>query len=130
MLKSVCLFYIDICFSSSINEGHSIDTQFRTHDLMKEDDCSDHSCKKKKSFLHHMHHFVLASHASICFYIVCISSFIVYHKNDLEILTIATMFLVRVTIRHTLFNLFVKGCIRIQTLIIHTYFLESSGLYK
>ena len=36
----------------------------------------------------------------------------------------------RVTIMHTLFDLFAKGCGRIQTLIIHTYFLESSGLYK
>ena len=36
----------------------------------------------------------------------------------------------RVTIRHTLFNLFTKGCVRIQTIIVRTYFLESSGLYK
>ena len=36
----------------------------------------------------------------------------------------------RVTIMHTLFNLFSKGCVRIQTLIVHNYFLESSGLYK
>ena len=59
--------------------------------------------KKKKSnscitciilFLHHMHHFVLASNASICSYIVSINSFIAYHKNDLEILMVATMFLV------------------------------------
>ena len=35
-----------------------------------------------------------------------------------------------VTIMHTLFDLFAKGCSRIQTLIIRTYFLESSGLYK
>ena len=47
---------------------------------------------KKKSFLHHMHHFNLASHASICSCIVCINTFIVYHKNDFEILTVATMF--------------------------------------
>ena len=36
----------------------------------------------------------------------------------------------RVTIRHTFFDLFAKGCIRIQTLIVCTYFLESSGLYQ
>ena len=36
----------------------------------------------------------------------------------------------RVTIMHTIFNLFTKGCNRIQTLIICTYFLESSDLYK
>ena len=35
-----------------------------------------------------------------------------------------------VTIRHTFFDLFAKGCIRIQTLIVCTYFLESSGLYQ
>ena len=36
----------------------------------------------------------------------------------------------QVTIMHTLFDIFAKGCGWIQTLIIHTYFLESSGLYK
>ena len=36
----------------------------------------------------------------------------------------------QVTIRHTLFDLFAKGCIRIHILIICTYFLESSILYK
>ena len=36
----------------------------------------------------------------------------------------------RVTIMHTLFNLFPKGCAQIQTLIVCTNFLESSGLYK
>ena len=36
----------------------------------------------------------------------------------------------RVTIMHTLFDLFAKGCGQIQTLIICTYFLESSGIYK
>ena len=35
-----------------------------------------------------------------------------------------------VMIRHTFFDLFVKGCVRIQTLIIRTYFLEPSCLYK
>ena len=36
----------------------------------------------------------------------------------------------RMTIRNTLFDLFAKGCVWIQTLIIRTYFLESYGLYK
>ena len=36
----------------------------------------------------------------------------------------------QVTIMHTLFDIFAKGCGWIQTLIIRTYFLESSGLYK
>ena len=36
----------------------------------------------------------------------------------------------RVTIRHTLFNLFAKGCIWIHILIVRAYFLESSDLYK
>ena len=36
----------------------------------------------------------------------------------------------RVTIRHTLFDLFAKGCIRIHIPIVLTYFLEPSGLYK
>ena len=33
----------------------------------------------------------------------------------------------RVTKSHTLFDLFAKGCVRIQTLIVHTYFLESQA---
>ena len=36
----------------------------------------------------------------------------------------------RVMIMHTLFNPFAKGCIRIQTLVVHTYFLGISDLYK
>ena len=36
----------------------------------------------------------------------------------------------RVTIRHTIFNLFTKGCVWIHTLIVCAYFLESSDLYK
>ena len=35
-----------------------------------------------------------------------------------------------VTIRHTLFDLFVKRCAQIQTLIVCAYFLESSDLYE
>ena len=71
-----------------------VDTQFYTHDLIKEYDWSDHPStkKKKKKFLHHMHHFVLASHVSICSCIVCINSFTAYHKNDLEILMVAIVF--------------------------------------
>ena len=40
-LKSVSLFYIDIHFSSSVNEGHFVDTKFCTHDLIKENDLND-----------------------------------------------------------------------------------------
>ena len=36
----------------------------------------------------------------------------------------------QVTIKHTLFDLFAKGCVQIQILIVHTYFLESFSLYK
>ena len=36
----------------------------------------------------------------------------------------------QVTIMHTFINLFAKGCVRIQILIVRTYFLESSDLYK
>ena len=36
----------------------------------------------------------------------------------------------RVTIMHTLFDLFAKRCVQIQTLIFRTYFLKSFGLYK
>ena len=32
---------------------------------------------------------IIALHASICLCITCINSFISYHKNDLEILTVA-----------------------------------------
>ena len=35
-----------------------------------------------------------------------------------------------VTIRHTLYDLFTKRCVQIHTLIVRTYFLESSDLYK
>ena len=40
-------FYIDIRFPSSVNEEHSVDTQFFTHDLIKEDDWNDHPCTPK-----------------------------------------------------------------------------------
>ena len=36
----------------------------------------------------------------------------------------------QVMIRHTLFDIFAKGCVRIQTLIVRTYFLELYDLYK
>ena len=87
-LKSMSLFYINIRFPSSVNEGHSVDTRFCTHDLIKGNDLNDHSCTQK---------IMIALHASICscityinlFCITCINSFIAYHKNDLEILTVA-----------------------------------------
>ena len=46
-LKSVSLFYIDIRFPISVNEGHSVDIQFCTHDLIKEDDWNDYPCTQK-----------------------------------------------------------------------------------
>ena len=36
----------------------------------------------------------------------------------------------RVTIKHTFFDLFAEGCVWIRILIVHAYFLESSSLYK
>ena len=42
-LKSVSFVYIDICLASFVNEGHSIDTRFCTHNLILEDVQSDHS---------------------------------------------------------------------------------------
>ena len=36
----------------------------------------------------------------------------------------------RVTIKHTLFNLFAEGCILIRILIVRAYFLGFSNLYK
>ena len=36
----------------------------------------------------------------------------------------------RVTIKHTVFDIFAKGCIRIRILIVRAYFLDSFGLYK
>ena len=63
-IKSLSLFYIDICFSSSVNEGHSIDTQFCTHDYIKENDLNDHPYTPK---------LVIALHASICLCIACIN---------------------------------------------------------
>ena len=60
-----------------------VDTQFCTHDLIKENDLNDHPCSSK---------IMIALHASICLCITCINSFIAYHKNDLEIQTVATVF--------------------------------------
>ena len=53
-----------------------------THDLIKENDLNDHSCTPK---------IIIALHASICSCITCINSFIAYHENDLEVLTVTTM---------------------------------------
>ena len=78
-LKSMSMFYIDIHFSSSINEGHSVDAQFCTHDLINENNLNDHPCTLK---------IMIALHASIFLCITCINSFMAYHKNDLEILTV------------------------------------------
>ena len=63
-LKLMSLFYIDIRFSSSFNKGHSIDTQFCTHDLIKENDLNDHPCTPK---------IMIALHASIGSCIKCIN---------------------------------------------------------
>ena len=113
------LFYNDIRFSSSVNEGHSVDTQFCTHDLIKENDLNDHPCTTRRMTwmtihipqiashesigscitcinlsLHYMHQLVFALHASTCLCITCINSFITYYKNDLEILMVTIVFLV------------------------------------
>ena len=49
-----------------------VDTRFCTHDLIKENDWNDHPYTPKNHD-----------------YITFINSFIAYHKNDLEILTVA-----------------------------------------
>ena len=51
------MFYIDIHLSSSINEGHSVDAQFCTHDLINENDLNDHPRTLK---------IMIALHVSIC----------------------------------------------------------------
>ena len=74
-----------------------VDSQFCTHDLIKENDLNDQSMYPKNHncityvnlFLHYMRQFVLALHTLTCLCITCINSFIAYHKNDLEILMIA-----------------------------------------
>ena len=70
----------------------TVNTRFCTYDLIKEDDWCDHPCTKKKIILALHASFVFASHASICSCITCINSFIAYHKNDPEILIVATVF--------------------------------------
>ena len=72
--KLVSLFYINIRFASSVNEGHFVDTRFCTHNLISEDVLNDHSYTQK-----------------IQSFITCINSFIAYHKNDLEILIVMTV---------------------------------------
>ena len=87
--KMYCMF-----FSLFMNIYSLVDTQFCTHNLIKENDLNDqfmyhknHNCITSINlFLHYMHHFFLC--------IICINSFIAYHKNDLEILMVATVFLV------------------------------------
>ena len=71
--------------SSPLQLTHHVDTQFCTDDLIKENDLNDHPCTQK---------IMIALHASIGSCITCINSFIAYHKNDLEILMITTVFLV------------------------------------
>ena len=51
-----------------------VDTQFFTHDLIKENDLND-------QFMYPKNHN----------YITCINSFISYHENDLEVLMVATI---------------------------------------
>ena len=55
----------------------TVDTRFCTHDLIKENDWNDHSYTPK-------------NHDCI----TCINLFIAYHKNDLEILMVTTVYLV------------------------------------
>ena len=64
-----------------------VDNRFCTHDLIKENTWMIIHVPKK-SWLHYMHWFVLALHTLICSCITCINSFMAYHKNDFEILTI------------------------------------------
>ena len=51
-----------------------VDTRFCTHDLIKENDWNDHPYTPKNQD-----------------YITFINSFIAYHKNNLEILTVTTV---------------------------------------
>ena len=62
LLLKECL---DKCNTIDLGFSGPVDTQFCTHDLIKEDDWSDRPCTKKKKlkklkkkFLHHMHQFV------------------------------------------------------------------------
>ena len=80
------MFYIDIHFSSSINEGHSVDAQFCTHDLINENNLNDHPCTLKIMIT--LHASISSCITFICLCITCINLFIAYHKNDLEILTV------------------------------------------
>jgi len=67
----VSLFYINIHFSSSVNEVQSVDTQFRTHNLI---------LKMIEMIILSTPKIIIAFHA--------IKSFITYRINDFEILTI------------------------------------------
>ena len=49
---------------SKSNFTHIVDTQFCTHDLIKENDLNDHPCTPK---------IIIALHASICSCITCIN---------------------------------------------------------
>ena len=47
------LFYINIRFPNFINEGHSINTRFCTHDLIEENDWNHHSYTLKMMIVSH-----------------------------------------------------------------------------
>ena len=74
LIKSMSLFYINICFTSFINEGYFVDTRFCTHNLISENGQDDHLYTRK-------------NHSCI----TCTNSFIAYHKNDLKVLTVVTI---------------------------------------
>jgi len=68
-----------------LGRNGTVDTQFCTHNLIKENDLNDHPCTPK---------IMIALHTSICSCITCINSFIEYHENDLKVLTVTMVCLV------------------------------------
>ena len=80
----------------SCNFKHTyIDTRFCTHDLIKEDDWNDHPCAPKIMIALHASNFIYLFIYLLLLLLLlllfCINLFIVYHKNDLEVLTVTTM---------------------------------------
>ena len=75
-------FFLGMLQPVSSRNG-TVDTQFCTHNLIKENDLNDHPCTPK---------IMIALHTSICSCITCINSFITYHKHDLEIQMVAMTF--------------------------------------
>ena len=71
------------CGHNENMESPPVDTRFCTHDLIKENDWNDPPCTLK---------IMIELHASICSCITCINSFIAYHKDNLEILMVTTVF--------------------------------------